>query len=343
MKEKSKHKLQMPWGRMAYSHAGEGGPAMVFLHGTGCDSADWGDVVRHLPSSLQCVCVDFRGHGASDVPSSAFTLLRQKALRLSASVARATSAEEAAAGMILRCRSGYGGQDGVLGSRRRPLGYGGQVAGFRKDSTCVANATPAKQVAPRLAAGCFTLADLAADVAALLEALHLSKVILVGHSLGGMVAMEVASRARCVIGMVLLEGWTQLRAARAFPEERFYGHLPPGVIRDIKEKYDKTINAFRPAIWRTFWESVESFDGSPQLRAARIPVFEVYGDMARVPSTESLLMIPSNPAISLFWIAGAGHYLAHEKPLDVARICAQMLDRCEQANSKGCGETLSLK
>jgi len=35
------------------------------------------------------------------------------------------------------------GQDGVLGFRRRPWGYGGQVAGFRKD-------------APRLAAGCFT-------------------------------------------------------------------------------------------------------------------------------------------------------------------------------------------
>ncbi len=55
------------------------------------------------------------------------TLLRQKALRLS-------------------------------GFRRRPLGYGGQVAGLRKDSTCVANATPAKQVALQIAAGCFTLA-----------------------------------------------------------------------------------------------------------------------------------------------------------------------------------------
>jgi hypothetical protein len=34
------------------------------------------------------------------------------------------------------------GQDGVLG-----------FAGFRQDSTCVARATPAEQVAPRLAAG----------------------------------------------------------------------------------------------------------------------------------------------------------------------------------------------
>jgi len=38
------------------------------------------------------------------------------------------------------------GRNGLLG-----------FAGFRKDSTCVARATPAKQVAPRLAAGCFTI------------------------------------------------------------------------------------------------------------------------------------------------------------------------------------------
>jgi len=39
-----------------------------------------------------------------------------------------------------------GGHDGVF-----------SFAGFREDSTCVARATPAKQVAPQLAAGCFTV------------------------------------------------------------------------------------------------------------------------------------------------------------------------------------------
>ena len=48
-------------------------------------------------------------------------------------------------------------RNGVLGFRLRLDSFGGQVGGFRKDSTCVAKATPAEQVAPRLGAGSFTV------------------------------------------------------------------------------------------------------------------------------------------------------------------------------------------
>jgi pimeloyl-ACP methyl ester carboxylesterase len=241
------HELRMSWGRMAYARAGTGRPVIVFLHGTGCDSADWAGVARHLPSSLQRVCLDFRGHGASAVPADAFTI-----------------------------------------------------------------------------------ADLATDVATLLDALQPAQAILVGHSLGGMVAMAVASQTRRVSGLVLLEGWTHLRAAQAFAGDRFYGHLPPHAVRHIREKSERTSKAFHPAVWQALWKSVEAFDGGPYLQAAEVPVFEVYGGMGRTAATEPLLMIPPNPAITTLWIAEAGHYLPHEKPLEVARICTQMIHRSEQ-------------
>lgn len=227
---------------MAYSQAGYGSPAVVFLHGTGCDATDWDEVVRHLPSAPHRITVDFRGHGASDVP-----------------------------------------------------------------------------------AGPFTIAELATDVVALLNVLQLPQTILVGHSLGGMVAMAVVAQTRRVAGLVLLEGWTRLRAERAFAGDRLYGHLSPLEIRRIREKSDRTIRAFRPATWQAFWKSVERFDGRPCLRDAGIPMFAVYGDMGRTCSTESMLMTPANPAIRLFWIADAGHYVPHEKPLEVAGICTQMI------------------
>lgn len=242
-----KSSLHMPWGRMAYSLAGDGGLALVFLHGTGCDANDWEHVSRRLPSSLQRVSVDFRGHGASDVP-----------------------------------------------------------------------------------AGEFTIDDLAADVVALLDALQLKRAILVGHSLGGMVAIA-ASRSKRIVGLALFEAWTRLQAARSFALDRHYGTLAPLAIRRIREKSVRTTSAFRAPVWKAFWKSVERFDGRPCLRAAGMPVFEVYGEMGKTASTEASLLIPPNPAIEIFWVPGAGHYLPHEKPVEVAKICKRMIDRCEPA------------
>lgn len=67
--------IRLPWGRQAYESAGESGPCLLFLHGTGCDNRDWDALRAHLPASgLRLLFLEFRGHGASDVSSSAFTL-----------------------------------------------------------------------------------------------------------------------------------------------------------------------------------------------------------------------------------------------------------------------------
>lgn len=232
-------KLTRFWGKMVSLDSGESGPPLLFLHGTGCDLADWGSVIQKLPDRQRRIALDFRGHGQSGIPTEPFTL------------------------------------------------------------------------------GC--LAD---DVLYFADMFKIQEMILVGHSLGGMVAMEVASRSSHVAGLVLLEGWTSLSSAgSAFDAGRFYGSLPHTAIADIQRKAGETRSWFKPNVWESFWTSVKDFDAYVYLEQARIPIYEVFGEMGRNESTEQKLRIPSNSNIQMIWIPNAGHYLPHECPAEVAEIC----------------------
>jgi pimeloyl-ACP methyl ester carboxylesterase len=167
----------------------------------------------------------------------------------------------------------------------------------------------------------FTLADLAEDVGHLANYLNLQELVIAGHSLGGMVAMEVARRSSRVAGLVLLEGWTSLSSAgSAFDSGRFYGSLPETVVTQIQRKSEKTRSRFKPEVWDSFWKSVQNFDAYTYLEQARIPIYEVFGSMGRNDLTEQQLHIPPNPNIRWVWIPNAGHYLPHECPAEVAKV-----------------------
>ncbi len=167
----------------------------------------------------------------------------------------------------------------------------------------------------------FTLGNLAEDVGYLANHLGFHELVIVGHSLGGMVAMEVAQRSSSVIGLVLLEGWTRLASAgSAFNAGRFYGSLSETAIARIQEKGEKTRSRIQPEVWNDFWESVKNFDAYAYLQQARIPILEVFGGMGRNDLTEEKLRIPSNPHIRWVWVPNAGHYLPHECPTAVSKV-----------------------
>ena len=168
----------------------------------------------------------------------------------------------------------------------------------------------------------FTLVDLAGDVLHLIDFLRMRELVIVGHSLGGMVAMEVAQHSSSVTGLVLLEGWTSLSSAGScFDPGRFYGSLSETAIAEIQQKAETTRSRFQSEIWNHFWESVKDFDAYTYLQHARIPICEVFGGMGRNDLTEKKLHIPPNPNIQWVWIPNAGHYLPHECPVEVAEVC----------------------
>ena len=167
----------------------------------------------------------------------------------------------------------------------------------------------------------FTLGSLAEDVQHLANHLNLHELVIIGHSLGGMVAMEVARHSSCVSGLVLLEGWTSLSAAgSSFDAGRFYGSLSETAIAEIQQKAKTTRSRFQSEIWSDFWESVTDFDAYTYLQQASIPIYEVFGGMGRHALTEKKLRIPPNPNIHWVWVPNAGHYLPHECPTEVAKV-----------------------
>ena len=167
----------------------------------------------------------------------------------------------------------------------------------------------------------FTLGSLAEDVEHLANHLNLHELVIVGHSLGGMVAMEVARRSSRVKGLVLLEGWTSLSSAgSAFDTGRFYGSLSQAAIAQIQRKFEDMRSRFQAEVWNDFWESVKNFDAYTYLQDAQIPIYEVFGSMGRNDLTKKKLRIPSNPNIRWVWVPNAGHYLPQECPTEVAKV-----------------------
>ena len=172
----------------------------------------------------------------------------------------------------------------------------------------------------------FTLSSLAEDVEHLANHLNLHELVIVGHSLGGMVAMEVARHSSRVKGLVLLEGWTSLSSAgSAFDAGRFYGSLSEIAIVQIQRKFEDMRNRFQSEIWNDFWGSVKNFDAYTYLEHAHIPIYEVFGGMGRNGLTEKKLRVPSNPNIRWVWVPNAGHYLPHECPTDVAKVVGTLM------------------
>ena len=172
----------------------------------------------------------------------------------------------------------------------------------------------------------FTLADLAGDVRHLIDHLGMQELVIVGHSLGGMVAMKVAQHSSSVAGLVLLEGWTSLSSAGgAFDPGRFYGSLSQTKITQIQQRSKETRSCFKSEVWDNFWESVKEFNGYAYLEQARIPIYEVFGGMGRNDATAQELRIPPNPYIEWVWVPNSGHYLPHERPTEVAAVCVRYL------------------
>lgn len=179
----------------------------------------------------------------------------------------------------------------------------------------------------------FTIHDLAGDVALALSRLFIKRAILVGHSLGGMVAAEVVSYRETVAGLVMLEGWTSLSTANALGQNRAFGNLPPEQERATREKANGTRARFAPELWKEFWASVQRFDCYSFLASAQLPIWSVFGEMGRTEFTDDALRIPPNEQIERVWIKNAGHYLPHEKPDEVARMCLDAVRRVASART----------
>ncbi len=165
-----------------------------------------------------------------------------------------------------------------------------------------------------------------ADAAIVLDALHVDRFYVGGHSLGGMIAIEMGRQfPDRVRGIISIEGWTNATAAAdAFQSDMKSTQttqqqsLLAEYRRDVLQKWSPDQIGMFGSIWR-------KWDGGPFLQSTDLPVLELYGDRARPRPDRRLLGVPDRDNIQLRWFAGVSHSLLIEEPNGVADAINQFV------------------
>lgn len=185
--------------------------------------------------------------------------------------------------------------------------------------------------------------DFAADVAGLVERLGIASVLIVGHSMGALVALHLAAgRPDLVIGAVLVGGFGQLDADLAGEvaagltelddpiDEDFARSFQQGTLAaPIDEAFfDRLVSESMRVdarVWRAAFDGLRSSPADPSLIG--VPVLLIWGERdGLVPRQEQERLAAAMPAASLVVYEGAGHSPNWEQParvaLDIARTWA---------------------
>ncbi|MEZ5409646.1 MAG: alpha/beta fold hydrolase [Acidimicrobiales bacterium] len=230
-------------------------------------------------------------------------------------------------------------------------GWRAQLDGLSPMMRCVAWTMPG-YLRSRPVRGELTIAALADAAAELLEGLELPRVAVVGHSMGGFVAQELALRHPDRVDRLVLvstapafggadgpEGLpaAEFLAARMEPvnEGRRMQYIARQVVPTmvapncpltVQEAAMKLMGALSPASYRAALEAVVRFDARSRLPELSLPTLCVTGraDTATPPADAERLagLIPD---ARLELIDGAGHLLPMERPDDLNRLIRSFL------------------
>ena len=232
---------------MAYVEAGQGDPALVFIHCGNCRKEIWTETLDAFKATHRVVAMDLPGHG----------------------------------------RSGAN----------------------RKD---------------------WSLPGLGADVAALADHLKLSRMILIGNSLGGPVALEAARRLgpQRVLGIVAVD--TLQNVEGVWPEEAFRKQLeayrkdfrvackeamlrllPKDAPPVARERVDRETCDDDPAAFTALFETLRTYPEAEAMRAAGVPIWAINATtFPTAPETNRKYA----RSFDVVLMEGVGHYPQVERP-----------------------------
>ena len=194
--------------------------------------------------------------------------------------------------------------------------------------------------------GAFTMDEIASDSLALADHLGFADFSVVGHSMGGMAAQRVLSRApdrvRKLVAITPVpasgvpfdeDGWTLFSGAADNPHNRFAiidyttgNRLSPAWITSVVD-YSLT-HASRDAIDR-YLSAWAKTDFSAEISGMTLPVKVIVGehDPAISASVMQTTFLESYPACELEVMANAGHYPMYETPVALATSIENFLRR----------------
>jgi pimeloyl-ACP methyl ester carboxylesterase len=198
-----------------------------------------------------------------------------------------------------------------------------------------------------MAQGSFGTRAFAADAAALIEALGLAPVVVIGHSMGAANALRLAiDRPELVRGVVaagafasfsdkpelvafirdtmLTLGDTVPRdLAESFQRDTVAGDVPAGLMQTMVDECLRT----PAAVWRAAFAGLLADDFSAELGRVRMSVLLPWGDAdAFVPEADQARLARELPRATRCVYRGAGHALHWEQPERFATDVACFVD-----------------
>ncbi|MDT7845730.1 alpha/beta fold hydrolase [Streptomyces justiciae] len=184
-------------------------------------------------------------------------------------------------------------------------------------------------------AGVRTIAELADDVLALLDHLGVERCVLVGHSMGGMIAQTITlahpervermvlvnsiGRMTYSRGRGLLMGISTLVPFKLFVAANIQRAFAPGYPRDEIRAYVKASAGTPREVVMTLYGAMRAFDVLDRVGEIRVPTLMVHGyHDIQLPVRQMLRMAKAYPDAEVR-IIDAGHELPVEKPEELTR------------------------
>jgi len=192
----------------------------------------------------------------------------------------------------------------------------------------------------------WTVATWAADVRAVVEVLKLTRVVLVGNSLGGAVALEASAllpgRAIGVIGVDTLHDATQTVShadaharAEAFRKD-FSGTcrgmvdalFHPGAQAELRAWAEQRMCASSREVAAGMTEGFGGYDVAGDFRNAGVPIRAINGDLWPTLVDVNRTVTPDFQAVIM---KSAGHYPMLERPAEFNRLLLEYVQALDRA------------
>ena len=195
----------------------------------------------------------------------------------------------------------------------------------------------------------WTIAAWAADVCAVADALKLERVVLVGNSLGGPVALEAAAllrgRAIGVIGVDTLHDATQkfpeadARAQAEAYRKDFSGTcrsmvgalFHPGTQAELRGWAEQRMCGAPRPMAAGMMESLGGYDVAVAFRKAGVPIRAINGDLWPTHVEVNRSVTPDFDAVIM---KGAGHYPMLERPTEFDRLLVDYVQALDRAATR---------
>lgn len=183
-----------------------------------------------------------------------------------------------------------------------------------------------------------TIAEYVAVLMSFLDALDLPDAVIVGHSMGGAVALEMAlSHSERVRGLVLVGSGARLRVAPAILQGilvnfesavRLIGDFAygPDAPADLKHRGQQLMAGTVPQVMHGDFLACDAFDVMDQLDKIHVPTLIITGTSDRLTPVKYAKFLAHNiPGAQLMLLENAGHMVMLERPQEVGEAMARFV------------------